>query len=208
MIFAGDSSGIELALSVVHIIFAARKQQGTLHPTIRFHGNWVQLPMPVGLAFQSPSTDHQHNTLPSWVAKVDFDIIPTYPPGYETDFPIDDVWPATLPRGNYYCDVSALYHPLVSPIAVKSWKGCPPIYMAMGSKERIVDGGKVVAQLVASQDVCVLWDEYELMPHNWPMVLPDHLMSTKCCRSWAEACLSFVERHAAQIRGEFTEYGA
>lgn len=79
--------------------------------------------------------------------------------------------------------------------------------MAMGSKERIVDGGKVVAQLVASQDVCVLWDEYELMPHNWPMVLPDHLMSTKCYRSWAEKRLSFVEGHAAQSRGKFTEYG-
>ena len=206
IVFAGDSSGTGLALSVVNIIFAIRKQQGTSCPTIRFHGNRVELPMPAGLAFQSPSMDHQLNTMPSWAANVDFDIIPTDPPGYEANFPTDDVWPATPPRGNYYCDASALYHPLVSPMAVKSWRGCPPIYMAMGSKERIVDGGKVVAQLAASQDVCVLWDEYELMPHDWPMVFPNHPMSKKCYVSWAGACSTFVEGPAAQTKGQITEF--
>ena len=205
IIFAGDSSGSELALSVIQIILNAQKQQGSAKPTLQFHGRQVELPMPAGLAFQSPSADNQHETLPSWAANVSFDVVPADPPGYEVGFPTDDVWPSDPPRGNYYCETSMLYHPLVCPMAVKRWHGCPPIYIAMGSKERLVDGGKLIAQFAARQGIAVQWDEYEMMPHNWPMVIPDHPHSKQCYSSWSEACSRFAGGERGTTKGTFTE---
>ena len=53
--------------------------------------------MPAGLAFQSPSLDHQHNTLPSWDGNVKYDVVPPDPQGYEADSPKDHVWPSKPP---------------------------------------------------------------------------------------------------------------
>ena len=208
IVFAGDSSGSELALSVIQVILNAQKRQGTNSPKLRFHGNVIELPMPAGLAFQSPRMDNQHTTLPSWDINVGYDIIPPDLPGLQGNFPTDDVWPTKPPRGSYYCETSMLYHPLVCPMALKSWNGCPPIYMAMESKERLVDGGKLVAQFAARQGVPIIWDEYELMPHNWPMVFPDHPQSIKCYHSWAEACSRFVAGAPVTTSGIFTEFGS
>ena len=80
--------------------------------------------------------------------------------------------------------------------------------MAMGSKERIVDGAKVVAQLVARQAVPIVWDEYEFMPHNWPMIFPNHPHSLKCYDSWADACSRFVEGAPITTKGSYTELGS
>ena len=162
--------------------------------------------MPAGLAFQSPSMDNQHDTMPSWAANVSYDVVPAEPPGYSVDFPADGVWPSQPPRGNYYCETSVLYHPLVCALASKSWIGCPPIYMAVGSKERLSDGAKFVAQRAARQGVSVLWDEYELMPHNWPMVFHDQPQSAKCYRNWAEACSSFAQGAPVQAKGTLTRF--
>ncbi|KAL9131153.1 MAG: hypothetical protein Q9217_000854 [Psora testacea] len=96
-----------------------------------------------GLAFQSPNLDHQLTILPSWAANINYDIVPSDPPGYQAGFPTDDVRPSKSPRGNYYCETSILYHSLVCAIAAKDWRRCPPIYIAMGSKERIIDAGRV-----------------------------------------------------------------
>ncbi|KAL8974912.1 MAG: hypothetical protein Q9197_000852 [Variospora fuerteventurae] len=204
VVFAGDSSGAGLALSLVQVILNARRRQGTEQPTLEFHGRKVVLPMPAGLAFQSPSLDTQLNTMPSWAANFEYDTVPLDPPGYDAGFPADEVWPSSPARGNYYCETSMLYHPLVCAMAAKNWHGCPPIYMAIGSKERIVDGAKYVAQQVARQGVPTLWDEYELMPHNWPMGFPNHALSEKCYHSWAKACSYFADGRNIQTHGTFT----
>ena len=204
IIFGGDSSGAELALSIVQVILYARKKQQTAKPTLLFHGRKVELVMPVGLAFQSPSVDNQHDTLPSWAANIDYDTIPPVSPGFDDEFPADEVWPSDPPRGNFYCETSMVYHPLVCAMAAKEWQGCPPIYIAMGHKERMIDGVKYFAQLAATQGVPILWDEYELMPHNWPMGFPDHPHSEKCYCSWAEACSKFVRNAQIQSHGTFT----
>ena len=99
-----------------------------------------------------------------------------------------------------------LYHPLVCPLAIKDWKNFPPLYMAMGSKERIVDGAKVVAQRAARQGVPIIWDEYEDMPHNWPMVFPKYSHSAKCYRRWSDACSRFAEGAPVQTEGTFTHF--
>ncbi|KAL8656068.1 MAG: hypothetical protein Q9210_000506 [Variospora velana] len=197
-------SGAGLALSIVQVILNARKRQGTEQPTLQFHGRKVVLPMPAGLAFQSPSVDTQLNTMPSWAANFEYDTVPPDPPGYDAGFPADEVWPSNPARGNYYCETSMLYHPLVCAIAANNWHGCPPIYMAIGSKERVVDGAKYVAQQIAIQGVPTLWDEYELMPHNWPMGFPNHALSEKCYRSWANACSYFADGRNIQTHGIFT----
>lgn len=143
--------------------------------------------------------------MPSWAANVEYDTVPAESPGYSAEFPVDNVWPSTPPRGNYYCETSMLYHPLVCSMASRSWEGCPPIYMAMGSKERLGDAAKVVAQAASREGVSVIWDEYELMPHNWPMNFRDHPHSTKCYRRWAEACSQFAQGLPARTKGTFTE---
>ncbi|KAL9011920.1 MAG: hypothetical protein Q9173_003280 [Seirophora scorigena] len=204
IVFAGDSSGTGLALSIVQVIMDARKRQGTEQPTLEFHGRKVVLPMPAGLAFQSPSVDTQLNTMPSWAANLEYDSVPPDPPGYDAGFPTDEVWPSNPARGNYYCETSMLYHPLVCAMAANNWHGCPPIYMAIGSKERLVDGAKYVAQRVAIQGVPTLWDEYELMPHNWPMGFPNHALSEKCYHSWAKACSYFADGRSIHTHGTFT----
>lgn len=98
-----------------------------------------------------------------------------------------------------------LCHPLVSPIAVKSWEGALPFCIAIGSRERIPDAGKVVAQLAARKGVPVIWDEYEFMPHNWPMLFPTYPHSINCYHSWSDACLRFVERTPIRTVGILTE---
>lgn len=78
--------------------------------------------------------------------------------------------------------------------------------MALGSKERMVDGAKSVAQRAARDGVPVIWDEYELMPHNWPVILRDHPHSINCYQSWADACSHFVDSLPVITKGIFTEY--
>ncbi|KAL8847463.1 MAG: hypothetical protein Q9221_007489 [Calogaya cf. arnoldii] len=204
VVFAGDSGGAGLALSLVQVILYARKQQRIEKPTLEFHRQKVMLPMPAGLAFQSPSVDPQLTTLPSWAANFEYDTVPPDPPGYDAGFPTDEVWPSNPVRGHYYCETSMLYHPLVCAMAADDWHDCPPTYMAIGSKERIVDAAQYFAHHIATQGVPVLWEEYELMPHNWPMAFPDHRSSEKCYRSWAKACSNFADGLNIQTQGTFT----
>ena len=206
LVFAGDSSGAQLELSLIQVILAARKRQCTDRPTLRFHGRNVDLPMPAGVAVQSPALDHHGTSLPSWYANNMYDIFADTMPGYLPGFPTDEAWPSNPPRGNYYCETSMLCHPLVSPLAAKSWRGAPPIYIAVGSKERVIDSAKVPAQLAARQGVPVIWDEYELMPHNWPMVFSKIPHSLKFYRSWSAACLRFLSDNTIQTIGTFTEF--
>ena len=193
IVFAADSSGSALLLPVIQIILSARSQQKSSEPTIYFNGKRVLLPMPAGVALQSPYLDIG-DTLPSWAANWPYDIYPAQLETSQTNprFPADAAWPANPARGLFYCETSMLSHPLVSPILSKSWRGSPPIYIAVGSKERIVDGAKLLAQQAAREGTKVLWDEYELMPHSWPMVLPRYPQATACISAWANACMDFV----------------
>ena len=54
--------------------------------------------------------------------------------------------------------------------------------MATGGGERLADGARSVAQTAARQDVAVVWEEYEAMPHLWPSIT-----SRECRRNlWKE----------------------
>lgn len=206
IILAGDSSGASLVLPIIQIILTARNLQHTSEPSVCFHGRRVLLPMPAGLTLQSPYLD-PNDSLPSWDANFSYDIYPKHVETSQTNprFPPDNAWPSTPARGVFYCETSMLCHPLVSPMLAKSWQGSPPMYIAVGSKERLIDAAKVLRQQAAGQGVEVLWDEYELMPHSWPMILPKYPQSIRCYRVWAEACVKFVAGRGWS-KGYFTHF--
>ncbi|MCJ1264463.1 hypothetical protein MMC22_004335 [Lobaria immixta] len=206
IVLAGDSSGAQLALSLIQTILTAQKQQASSRPTLRFNGRTVELPLPAGVAMQSPGLDHQGDCLPSWFTNGPYDIFPDVPPCYEPGFPADEAWPTNPPRGSFYCDSSVLCHPLVSPLAAKSWTGAPAMYISIGSTERNSDATRVVAQTAAKQGVAVIWDEYEFLPHVWPMVLKTYPQTLKCYQSWAEACSRFVSGEVINTTGRFTQW--
>ncbi|KAI9873767.1 MAG: hypothetical protein M1830_010622, partial [Pleopsidium flavum] len=176
IIFAGDSSGGCLALAAVQVIIAARHAQASLMPSVRFHNRSVIIPMPGGVTLVSPFAD-QTCSLPSWVSNATFDIMQDVSPVLLPSFPSCPIWPTDPPRGDLYCEISMLCHPLVSPTTARSWTSAPPMWIAMG-EERLSDGAKVIAQTAANQGVVLQWEEYKSMPHNWPMLFPSWWQST------------------------------
>lgn len=207
IVLAGDSSGTQLVVSLIQIILSTQKRQASSHPILRFQGRMVELPMPAGFVMQSPSFDHMGNCLPTYHTNEAYDIFPNTWPCYEPNFPADEAWPTDPPRGNLYCELNMLGHPLVSPIATKSWKGAPPMYIAIGSAERNLDAARVVAQTAAKEGVVVLWDEYELMPHNWPMLCKSYPQASKCYETWAGMCSKLGQGIVMKSTGTLTSWG-
>ncbi|KAL8768876.1 MAG: hypothetical protein Q9203_004809 [Teloschistes exilis] len=188
IILAGESAGASLCLSVVQIILTARRLQKTDgDPSVIFHGQRVPIPTPAGLTLLSPAPD-QTLSLPSFMANADSDILADRLPVLDRNFPACELWPSDPPRGNLYCNVSMLDHPLVSPVVTPSWIGCPPLWIALGGGERLLDGTRLVAQGAANDGVVVRWKEYECMPHIWPFVFPTWRQSRHCWEAWAKAC--------------------
>jgi len=63
-----------------------------------------------------------------------------------------------------------MLHPLVSPLAAKDWRGAPPIFFSVG-QEMLRDENAVLARRLATQDVKVVWREFEAMPHVFAMMV-------------------------------------
>nr|POF15627.1 hypothetical protein CFP56_48821 [Quercus suber] len=185
LVVVADSSGSQLALDIVQVILATQD----LQPTRRFHGRSVPLVLPAGVALQSPAVG---GCLPSWDDNAPYDILPVDVPYQKPDFPQCAAWPTTPPREDPYTNLPNYMNPLVGPMTAERWHGAPPLYIAIGSKEMQQDPVRVVAQTAARQDVPVLWDEYELMPHNWPMMMPGWPQSERCMQNWARACVRFT----------------
>lgn len=200
IVIAGDSSGSCLSLALIQFIIAVRQIQGTNAPVVRFHGHEVVLAMPSGLALQSPLVD-QTNSLPSWNSGGQFDVVQQTSPLMFPDYPTCPIWPSHPPRGDVYCETEMLSHPLVSPLAARTWAGAPPLWFALG-EERMVDAAKLVAQNAAQQGVRVQWLEFEAMPHNWPMLFPTFWQSERCMQEWASVCLSFRQGDKIPDRAE------
>lgn len=95
-----------------------------------------------------------------------------------------------------------LNHPLVSPATAQNWIGCPPLWIAVGSGERLIDGAKAVAQNAASQGVTVAWTEYEEMSHLWPLLFRTWPQSQLCLQSWAHSCKAPVGGTLVEIEGK------
>ena len=203
IVFGGDSAGGTCCTALLQLLFQIHRSNpspGQL-PKVKFHGREVEIPLPAGLALTSPWLDITRG-LPSIEGLVQYDYLP---PPSQTDtrvFPPDDVWPASPPRADLYCEGSALLHPLVSPLAAKSWEGAPPMFFSLG-QEMLRDEDAVLAQRAVKQGVKVVWREFEAMPHCFAMLLEHNNGAPVHYSEYAKFCRDVVEGKEIETNGEF-----
>ena len=196
IVLTGDSSGASLALSLIQLLLVFQRQESM--PTVRYHGQDVPLTLPAGLTAISNASDHTL-CLPSEILNAKYDVFNDGTRFTEPGFPVCPLWPATPPRGHVYCESSMLCHPLVSPVAARDWTGAPPMWFVSG-QDRSTDSTKFVVQMAARQGVCVFFEEYEAMPHSWPMLFTMSPQSKKCFDKWAQVCNEFVSGNRDKMR--------
>ncbi|TVY20082.1 Esterase [Lachnellula arida] len=177
IVFAGDSAGGNLSLVLLQTLLEFRRQG--LH--IHWNGEEREVPLPAGVAVCSPWTDVTASS-PSCENNAAFDYLP--PPSTNAPIPKDTIWPVEPTRSALYADDALLLHPLVSPLAAKSWQGSCPLYIETG-RELLTDEDKHVAAKAAEQNVPVVFEEYEAMPHCFAMVLDALPGGRKFFESWA-----------------------
>jgi acetyl esterase/lipase len=203
IVFGGDSAGGTCCTALLQLLFQIHRSNpspGQL-PKVKFHGKDVEIPLPAGLAMTSPWLDITRS-LPSIEGLVQYDYLP---PPSQTDtrvFPPCDVWPASPPRADLYCEGSALLHPLVSPLAAKSWEGAPPMFFSLG-QEMLRDEDAVLAQRAVKQGVKVVWREFEAMPHCFAMLLENNNGAPVHYAEFAKFCLDVVEGKKIETNGVF-----
>jgi len=200
IVLSGDSCSASLHSTLIQLIIATRKIQGTNAPTVIFHGQRVVLPMPAGLTAVGIAGD-QTFSVPSWKTNADSDIFPDIHPANLATVPRDNVWPTNPPRYSVYCEDSLLAHPLISPCAALDWTDAPPLWFATGTTERLLDSARLIAQTAARQGVVVRWEQFERMPHIWPMIFRFWPQTALAVRKWAKACADFVGGKAGETSG-------
>lgn len=164
VVFAGDSAGGNLVAALMQTLLQLHrtKPAGVGNPAVKYNGKEVEVPLPAGMATLSGWFDITRS-MPSLETNAKWDYLP--PANHDdavSKFPHDDVWPTNPPRGDVFCDLSIICHPLVSPVAVKDWSGAPPMWFMTG-EELLTDEDKVVAVRSAEQGVTVVWEQYEAM---------------------------------------------
>lgn len=189
---AGESAGANLCLALTQLILTLSRIQKTTTPTIRWNGKEVQLPLPAGINSLSAWVDLAC-CLPSWTSSTIEDLFSGGTlPWMSPNFPSCAAWPTTPQRGDLYCNISALCHPLISPTATLDWSGAPPMFFACG-EERAGDSNKVIAHRAHSQGVKVVWRQFEALPHNFPLLFERLPHSGVCVEEWARFCRGCVD---------------
>ncbi|KAF2233958.1 hypothetical protein EV356DRAFT_502892 [Viridothelium virens] len=188
IIFAGDSAGGNLAVALTQTLLSFQRTSSTRR--INFHSAAVPLPLPAALTIVSPALD-QLLCLPSWYANAANDIFEDELPATLPSFPSCSAWPSTPPREHPYAPARTLLHPLASPCTTppEKWRGCPPLWIAAGGGERLLDVAKVLARDVKDQSGFVEYVQYDGMPHLWPFVFKGWWQSRNVTGRWGEACV-------------------
>ncbi|KUJ20561.1 uncharacterized protein LY89DRAFT_578790 [Mollisia scopiformis] len=198
IVFSGDSAGGNLCLVLVQTLLILRRQGRKIH----WNGQEREVPLPAAVAVCSPWLDITHSS-PSCDTNGRYDYLPPStknPEGME--YPPCKIWPASPPRKNLYADDGLLCHPLVSPITAKSWEGSCPLYIETG-EELLTDEDQYVAMKAASQNVPVVYEQYETMPHCFAMVVSDLPAAKKFFNNWAAFITQAVE-HPEEIKTKGT----
>lgn len=191
IVFTGESSGANLCLSLLQVLLELSRQQKTSTPTLNWNGQQVALPVPAGLAAICAWADLAQS-LPSWTNNSDYDLMESgQPRASQPGFPTCAAWPTDPPRGDIYCDLSCLCHPLVSPCVAKDWTGAPPLLFLCG-EERVADSNKIIAQRAFSQGCSVAWEQFESMPHIFLLALESLPHSHLAFERWAGFCKDCV----------------
>ena len=197
IVFSGDSAGGNLCLALLQTLLEFRRQG----LKVQWNGEMRDVPLPAGVALCSPWADITHSS-PSCETNRNYDYLPArsvHPEGME--FPKCKVWPTEPPRKNLFAEDAVLCHPLVSPLAAKSWEGSCPLYIETG-QELLTDEDKYVAMRAASQNVSVVFEEYEAMPHCFAMVLNGLPGSGRFFTAWSGFISTVVEsREEVKTKG-------
>ncbi|CAO1601711.1 hypothetical protein XANCAGTX0491_005354 [Xanthoria calcicola] len=207
IVLAGDSAGGNLALALVQLILEINRS--STRASVAFHGQSIQLPLPLpaGVANSSPWVDLSR-CMPSILSNAQYDYLPP-PKGPDTvsRLPHDEIWPTDPPRGDLYCHLSMLDHPLVSPLAAEDWAKSCPMFFSCG-EEMLADEGKAVASLAAEQGVTVIWEQYEAMPHCFPILLEQLEAGRKAVKNWAAFCSKVAGGSDNELETTGTWYAA
>ncbi|KAI5467638.1 alpha/beta hydrolase fold-domain-containing protein [Mariannaea sp. PMI_226] len=189
IVIAGDSAGGNLALALLQLIMEIRRQGSP----IMFHGELRQVPLPAGVAVNSPWLDITQSA-PTWELNTPtpYDYLPKPESLDSVDFPPCDIWPANPPRKRIYVDDDLAPHPLASVIMARSWEGAPPIYMCTGW-EILAYEAKFLARKLEAEGVSVVFEEYEAMPHCFALLLRNSPSTYRCLNAWAGFIRAAVE---------------
>lgn len=178
IVLVGESAGAALVLALCQFLLALRRNSVK---ALTFHGKDVSVQLPAGLALLSPAADFTQS-LPS-VAKATNDWLWALPPWSLPSWPEEAYWPADPPRGPIFCDWSAMCHPYISPVSTDDWSDAPPIYVAVGDGESLLDATRTLFRRAARQDVKVRLEVYEYMTHIFATTMAQ-LPQTK--RVWSQ----------------------
>lgn len=188
IVLAGDSAGGNLSLSLLQTLLQFQRQ----NVTISWNGQQVEIPLPGACSLNSAWCDITHSS-PSCSQNGNYDYLPIPTVQSARDFPPCSAWPSSPPRSNLYAEDILLCHPLVSPISAASWKGSPPLFIECGT-ELLTDENKYLAQLAASQDVVVVFEEFESMPHCFGLLFSHMPGSLRMFEAWTRFINDVVER--------------
>lgn len=204
IVFGGDSAGGNLSFALLQLLLQMRRTKSAddVAPTLMYNGHRVKVPLPAGVTACSGWFDLTRS-MESIKANAAYDYLPLPDEsgGYK-HLPRDDIWPTTPPRGDIFCDVSLLCHPLCSPIAASDWSGSPPLWMSAGD-EMLTDEIAIVAKNTAAQGVHVQFEHYEAMPHCSLMLLPHLPSSVRGYKSWGRFCADVVAGKGAATSGTY-----
>jgi acetyl esterase/lipase len=183
IVISGDSAGGNLSSVLLQLLLQlhrAAAPNGKV-PTLSWYGRQVPVPLPAGVALNSPWCDLT-SCMPSIQRFAKFDYLPN---SWDATKIIPcSIWPATPPRVDIYADGSALCHPLVSPLGASDWTGAPPVWFGVG-EELLADEGAGMACAMARQGVRVVWEQYEAMPHCFALVFDADKVAELCYDGWA-----------------------
>ncbi|KAF1836191.1 lipase/esteras-like protein [Decorospora gaudefroyi] len=205
IVFAGDSSGGNLVLSLLALVQHIRDHNNGRVP---FGGKMVDLPLPAGIATLSPHCDHT-NSFDSHRRNKPYDIFNLdLLPHLQPYFPACDLWPTSPPREDIYCDGPTLLHPLVSVSTAPSWSAAnmPPMFFACG-QENLEDEAYYLSQRAAKAGTIVQFLQYDALPHNFALFIPRLPQSLHVLSRFGSFCREVV-KYPGGLESERKRYPA
>ncbi|KAL2277458.1 hypothetical protein FJTKL_00038 [Diaporthe vaccinii] len=197
VVFSGDSAGGNLCMALAQLLLEFQRT----NTKIQWFGQEVTPHLPGGLALSSPWLDLTHSS-PSCKNNAPFDYLPMLQGLEKMERPSCPAWPANPPRKMLYCADAFIAHPLATLVTAKSWEGCPPVYMSCGW-ELLADEDKYMAVKLHSDKVPIVFEEFEAMPHCFPMVFMDSPVSNRCFDAWTGFIKDVVEHGPASVETGF-----
>ncbi|KAI5795400.1 Alpha/Beta hydrolase protein [Peziza echinospora] len=208
---AGDSAGGGLALSLIQLLlwFQTPNEDGSAKK-IKWGGILRDVPLPKGVQILSGwvdlsrcfvGIDEMGKGGASETSCADGDYLPGPTLAMHTLFGPSAAWPANPPRTHFYANDSAITHPLVSPLAAKSWAGCPPVWACVGD-ECLRDSNYYWAHRLVESSVPLHMEKYTSLPHVFPLILQHHPCAPRAFSSMGK----FLAHHLSTQSSTEFEY--